>query len=183
MPQSLKEVQESGQKVLILFVKPWHDPQRCKKWVNACSRKNFMTECIAKNLHICALHLPKEKGTTEEFPDPLKATLTTVEMEKTCHKRKAPTRREFESTSNGKKAKTLSHQGKIQSSFPDLGKYFLRPEQYHDTKLFPLPSFVNSWIFGTPGNGLPLKLLLKVESLDKAILNVAPSLRVILHVW
>ena len=27
---------------------------------------------------------------------------------------------EFESTSNGKKAKTLSHQGKIQSSFLDL---------------------------------------------------------------
>ena len=163
MPQSLKEVQESGQKVLILFVKPWHDPQRCKKWVNACSRKNFMTESIAKNSYICALHLPKEKGTTEEFPDPLKATLTTEEMEKTCHKRKAQTRREFESTSNGKKAKTLSHQGKIQSSFPDLGKYFLRPEQYHDTKLFPLPSFVNSWIFDTPGSGLPLKLLLKVE--------------------
>ena len=41
-------------------------------------------------------------------------------MEKRCRKRKAPTRREFESTSNGKKAKTLSHQGKIQSSFLDL---------------------------------------------------------------
>ena len=68
-----------------------------------------------------------------------------------------------------------------------LGKYFLRPEQYHDTKLLPLPSFVNSWIFGTPGSGLPLNLLLQVESLgishsDKAISNVAKSLRVILHV-
>ena len=41
-------------------------------------------------------------------------------MEKTCHKRKAPTRREFESTSNGKKANTLSHQRKIQSSFLDF---------------------------------------------------------------
>ena len=40
-------------------------------------------------------------------------------MEKTCHKRKAPTRREFQSTCNGKKTKTLSHQRKIQSSFLD----------------------------------------------------------------
>ena len=58
-----------------------------------------------------------------------------------------------------------------------LGKYFLRPEQYHDTKLFPLP-FVNSWIFGTSGSGLPLSLLLQEESLsishsDKALSNVA----------
>ena len=50
----------------------------------------------------------------------MKAYLTTEEMEKTCHKRKAPTRREFESTSNGKKANTLSHQCKIQSSFLDF---------------------------------------------------------------
>ncbi|XP_074613320.1 uncharacterized protein LOC141873274 [Acropora palmata] len=120
MPQSLKELQESGQKVFIPFVKPWHDLERCKKWVNACSRKNFTTESITNNSYICALHWPKQKGPTEEFPDPLKANLTTEEMEKRCRKRKAPTRREFESTSNGKKAKTLSHQGKIQSSFLDL---------------------------------------------------------------
>ena len=120
MPQSLKELQESGQKVFIPFVKPWHDLERCKKWVNACSRKNFTSESITKNSYICALHWPKQKGPTEEFPDPLKANLTSEEMEKRCRKRKAPTRREFESTSNGKKAKTLSHQGKIQSSFLDL---------------------------------------------------------------
>ena len=92
MPQSLKELQESGQKVFIPLVKPWHDPKRCKKWVSACSRKNFMTKSITKNSYICALHWPKQKGPTEEFPDPLKATLTTEEMEKTYHKRKAPKR-------------------------------------------------------------------------------------------
>ena len=64
------------------------------------------------------------------------------------------------------------------------GKYFLRPEQCHETKLLPLPSFVNSWIFGTPGSGLPLNLLLHVDSSgishsDKAISNVALPLRVI----
>ena len=59
MPQSLKELQESGQKVFIPFVKPWHDLERCKKWVNACSRKNFTTESITKNSYICALHWPK----------------------------------------------------------------------------------------------------------------------------
>ena len=56
MPQSLKELQEWGQKVFIPFVKPWHDLERCKKWVNACSRKNFTTESITKNSYICALH-------------------------------------------------------------------------------------------------------------------------------
>ena len=121
MPQSLKELQESGQKVFIPLVKPWHDLERRKKWVNAFSRKNFTTEGITKTSYICALHWPKQKRTTEEFPDPLKATLTTEEMEKTCRNRKAPTRRELESTSNGKKAKTLSHQGKIPPSFLDLG--------------------------------------------------------------
>lgn len=74
MPQSLKELQESDQKVFIPFVKPWHDLERCKKWVNACSRKNFTTESITKNSYICALHWPKQKGTTsslssEDFQD------------------------------------------------------------------------------------------------------------------
>ena len=120
MPKSLKELQEMDQKVFIPFIKPWHNPERCKKWVNACSRKNFTTKSITKNSYICALHWPKQKGPIEEFPDPLKATLTTEEMEKTSYKRKALKRQEFESTSNGRKAKTLSHQGKIQSSLFDL---------------------------------------------------------------
>ena len=75
----IQELQESRQKVFIPFVKPWHDPDRCKKWVNACSGKNFTTESITKNSYICALHWPKQRGSTEEFPDPLKATLTTEE--------------------------------------------------------------------------------------------------------
>ena len=52
MPQSLKELQELGQKVFIPFVKPWHDPERCKKWVNACSRENFTTKSVTKNSYI-----------------------------------------------------------------------------------------------------------------------------------
>ena len=39
-----------GRKVFIPFIKPWHDLKWCKKWVNACSRKNFTTKSITKIL-------------------------------------------------------------------------------------------------------------------------------------
>ena len=39
-------------------------------------------ENITRNIYICALHWPGEKGPTDEFPDPLKANFTKKEKEK-----------------------------------------------------------------------------------------------------
>ena len=95
MPKPLKELEKSGKKVFIPFVKPSQDIERCRRWIHACSRQNFTVNNITRNTYICALHWPGEKGPTEEFPDPLKATLITEQIAKAHRvKRKAPKQRD-----------------------------------------------------------------------------------------
>ena len=54
LPDSLKEMLKNGQKALIPFPKPKHDLELCQRWVNACSRQNFLREkCQLQYLHLC----------------------------------------------------------------------------------------------------------------------------------
>ena len=92
--KSLQELQKSGSKVFIPFPKPSQGIDRCQRWINACSRENFIIKNITRNTYICALHWPGEKGPTKEFQDPLKANFTPSEMYKASRtKRKAPQQR------------------------------------------------------------------------------------------
>ena len=94
-PESLKELENSGQKVFIPFPKPWRDLAKCKRWIVACSREFFTEKNVNKNTYICALHWPGGKGPTVEFPDPLKANLTPTQAGRaSAPKRKAPKSRE-----------------------------------------------------------------------------------------
>ena len=93
LPDSLKEMLKNGQKAFIPFPKPKHGLERCQRWINACSRENFTVKNINYNMYICALHWPGGKGPTYEFPDPLKANLTSEEMDRSRRKRKAPLQR------------------------------------------------------------------------------------------
>ena len=43
---------------------------------------------------MCALHWPREKGPSEEFPDPLKANFSPAQASRTSLKRKAPLSKE-----------------------------------------------------------------------------------------
>jgi hypothetical protein len=86
----------SGQKVFIPFPKPSQGIEKSRRWISACSRKNFDVSKITRNTYICAVHWPGEKGPTDKHPDPLKATLTPSELLKaSCTKRKAPKERSF----------------------------------------------------------------------------------------
>ena len=94
-PESLKELEKSGQKVFIRFLKPVKDLAKCKRWLVACSRKFFTEKNVNKNTYICALHWPGGKGPTDEFPNRLKANLTPKQAGRaSATKRKAPKWRE-----------------------------------------------------------------------------------------
>ena len=91
LPKSLKDMQAAGKKIFIPFTKPSQDIDKCKRWINACSREGFDTSKITRNTYICAVHWVGEKGPTAEHPDPLKANLSTEEYKKaTALKRRAP---------------------------------------------------------------------------------------------
>ena len=48
-PESLKELEKSGQKVFIPFPKPAKDLAKCKRWLAACSRQFFKEKNVNKN--------------------------------------------------------------------------------------------------------------------------------------
>lgn len=61
----------------------------------ACSWEFFTQKNINKATYICAPHWPREKGPTDEFPDPLKANLTPKQDGRaSAPKRKGPKSRD-----------------------------------------------------------------------------------------
>ena len=92
-PDSLKNFEESGRKVFIPLLKLSQDLQKCCRCIVACSRKFFTEKNISRNSYIGALHCPRESGFTEEFPDPLKANMTSEQASRALVKRKAPAER------------------------------------------------------------------------------------------
>ena len=99
-PKSLQEMHAAGRKVFIPFPKPSQGIEKCRRWVSACSRKNFDVSNVNRSTYICAVHWPGEKGPTDKYPDPLKATLTQSEIAKISSRRKAPEARPFISKKN-----------------------------------------------------------------------------------
>ena len=85
-PKSLKEMEKSGKKVFIPFPKPSQGIEKCKRWIVSCSRQFFTEKSITRNTYICALHWPREKGPTVEFPDPLKANFTPAQAHRVSSK-------------------------------------------------------------------------------------------------
>ena len=65
---------------------------KAKRWVFACGRKDFTLEKVKKDTYICSIHFVGGKGATEEYPDPIKATLSENDP-KALKKRKAPIKR------------------------------------------------------------------------------------------
>ena len=97
-----------GKKVFLPFPKPWHDVERCQRWVNACSREDFTVKNITKDTYICVEHWPGEKGPTTEFPDPLKANLSTSGVAKATRKRKLPKQRDLAEQHQTKKSRSCT---------------------------------------------------------------------------
>ncbi len=60
----------------IRFPKPKTDIEKCKRWAIKCGREGFTSEKVTKDTYICSLHFVGGAGPTEEFPDPIPATLT-----------------------------------------------------------------------------------------------------------
>jgi hypothetical protein len=64
----------------IRFPKPWMDLEKCKRWINACKRSSFTTDNVKKDTYICNKHFIGGKGPTEDHPDPVPATATTIDV-------------------------------------------------------------------------------------------------------
>ena len=114
-PKSLKELNESGDKVFIPFPNPTgKNFEKCKRWIVACLREHFTDKCITRNTYICALHWPGGKGPTAEFPDLLKGNLTTAQTSQACApKRKAPKQRVMLAVAPGIEVNRGNHCGTI----------------------------------------------------------------------
>ena len=54
------------------FPHPVKNLEKCKRWVQNCSRKYFSVANITKDTYICSLHFVGGHGPTEEHPDPIK---------------------------------------------------------------------------------------------------------------
>ena len=102
-PKSLKELEKSAQEEFIPLPKPVKDLAKWKRWLVACSQEFFTEKNVNKNTYICALHWPGGKGSTDKFPDLLKANLTLKQVARaSASKRKAPKSREEPVTKQNK---------------------------------------------------------------------------------
>ncbi|KAK6175898.1 hypothetical protein SNE40_014274 [Patella caerulea] len=69
----------------VFFIRLPHskkDPEKCSRWVKACSRKKFDEGKVNKDTYICSIHFVGGKGPTEDHPDPMPATATKYDVEK-----------------------------------------------------------------------------------------------------
>ena len=91
LPKLLKELLDS-----VRFPKPSKELEKCKRWVNACCRENFIVQIKSKRVkkNISKEHWPGGKEPIDDFPDPLKANFTLNEARNAVLKRKPPKRRE-----------------------------------------------------------------------------------------
>ena len=60
----------------IRFPTMCRQPEKARRWVRACGRRDFTVECLKKDTYMCSLHFPGEKGPTPLNPDPIPATAT-----------------------------------------------------------------------------------------------------------
>ena len=60
--------------------KPKREPEKCARWVQACSRENFTVQDVKKDVYICSLHFVGRHGPTKNHPDPIPATYNTKQV-------------------------------------------------------------------------------------------------------
>lgn len=54
------------------FPKPKSNLEKCKRWIKACGRPDFLTlDNITRNRYVCSEHFVGNSGPTEKYPDPL----------------------------------------------------------------------------------------------------------------
>ena len=58
----------------IPFPKPKSLPERCARWIKACSREGFCQDNVNKYTYICSKHFVGGQGPTKSDPDPISAT-------------------------------------------------------------------------------------------------------------
>ncbi|MEO0686284.1 MAG: THAP domain-containing protein, partial [Cyanobacteria bacterium J06649_11] len=80
--------------------------EKAKKWVHACSRKNFTITIIKKDTYICSNHFIGGSGPTDLNPDPYSASVSDKDIDKLSKKRKAPKERESLSPRKPKRSKS-----------------------------------------------------------------------------
>ncbi|CAL1531144.1 unnamed protein product, partial [Lymnaea stagnalis] len=72
------------------FPNPQKDLEKCKRWVDACSREGFFVHSLSKHMFICSKHFVGGKGPTEKFPDPIPTNFTDTQLKKFSKHRKQP---------------------------------------------------------------------------------------------
>ena len=90
--------------------------EKAKKWVHACSRKNFSIKNITKDTYICSNHFIGFSGPTDLNPDPFTASVSDKDFEKLSKKRKPPKDRASSSLTKPKKRKIENNSTNIESS-------------------------------------------------------------------
>ncbi|XP_046582572.1 uncharacterized protein LOC124289945 [Haliotis rubra] len=77
----------------ILFPKFHKEPEKCARWVRACSRDGFTTDKVNKYTYLCSKHFVGGNGPSFEHPDPIPATYTSDQVVHFSKKRKNPVER------------------------------------------------------------------------------------------
>lgn len=62
--------------------------EKAKRCAHKCGRKGFDISKITKDTYICSLHFHGGKGPTTDDPDPILATLSAAEVEKSSKKQR-----------------------------------------------------------------------------------------------
>jgi hypothetical protein len=101
----------------INFPKPYSEFEKTCRWLRLCGRENFGPEKVTKDTYICSKHFVGGHGPTEDHPEPIPATATSMEIRLLSKKpRKRPAQRvELEQTS-GKVGKLVSSAASTSSS-------------------------------------------------------------------
>ncbi|XP_060578712.1 uncharacterized protein LOC132735740 [Ruditapes philippinarum] len=64
----------------IRFPQNKREPEKCIRWANACSRRDFDASRVRKDTYICSLHFVGGNGPSEDHPDPLPANATKYDI-------------------------------------------------------------------------------------------------------
>lgn len=64
----------------VVFPKPHRDLEKCRRWARACGRDGFTETNVNKWTYMCSKHFVGGNGPTKDFPDPIPATFTPVQV-------------------------------------------------------------------------------------------------------
>ena len=96
---------------------------KCRKWVDACGRKDFTVDNVKKDTYMCSIHFIGNHGPTEQYPNPILATWTGNDLNRKLKRRKPLVEREI--SSGPAKKKQLIEPNLLSDDFED--------KQFQDT--------------------------------------------------